>query len=65
MIDAAEIMDSAGLKTTTMGRTVSEDLLFFEHAVAAGALAAEMLGAQDLLAEMMPGDAHSAVLPTQ
>ena len=65
VIDAAEIMDSAGLKTTTMGRTVSEDLLFFEHAVAAGALAAEMLGAQNLVAEMMPGDAHSAVRPTQ
>jgi hypothetical protein len=58
-------MESAGLKTTTMGRTVSEDLIFFENAVAAGALAAEMLAAQMLAAEMMPGDAHSAVPPTQ
>jgi len=65
VLDAAEIMESAGLKTTTMGRRVSEDLLFFENAVAAGALAAEMLAAEMLAAEMLPGDAHSAVPPTQ
>jgi hypothetical protein len=65
VIDAAEIMDSAGLKTTTMGRSVSEDLLFFENAVAAGALAAEMLAGEIVAAEMLPKDERSAVRPTQ
>jgi hypothetical protein len=42
-IDVAQIMDSAGLQTTTMGRTVAEDLMFFECAVSAGVLAGQML----------------------
>ena len=40
--DPADLLGSAGLRVTTMGRDVSEDPLFFAAAVAAGALAADL-----------------------
>lgn len=40
--DAHALLDAAGLRVTTMGRTVEEDPVFFAAAVAAGALAAEL-----------------------
>jgi len=43
VFDVASLMESAELQTTTMGRTILEDLEFFENAAAAGVLAGEML----------------------
>ncbi|CAB4894096.1 unannotated protein [freshwater metagenome] len=43
VVDVVELMESAGLKTTTMGRTVVEDQMFFEAAASAGVLAGQML----------------------
>ncbi|MEX0766898.1 MAG: DUF3866 family protein [Microthrixaceae bacterium] len=42
-VDVVELMGSRGLQTTTMGRHIHEDLLFFENAAAAGVVAAQML----------------------
>ena len=41
--DPADLLGSAGLRVTTMGRDVSEDPIFFAAAVAAGALAADLV----------------------
>lgn len=38
--DAAALLDGAGLRLTTMGRTVDQDQVFFEAACAAGEIAA-------------------------
>lgn len=42
-LDAAALMDEAGLRITTMGRDVTQDPLFFAAAAAAGELAAALL----------------------
>ncbi|CAN5461611.1 hypothetical protein BH10ACT3_BH10ACT3_05790 [soil metagenome] len=42
-LDAATLLESAGLHVTTMGRTVDQDPLFFAAAAAAGHLAAQMV----------------------
>lgn len=45
--DPAPLLDRAGLRVTTMGRDVSQDRLFFEAAVAAGTLAADLVRAAE------------------
>jgi len=42
--DVAAILDAAGLRITTMGRTVDDDPLFFAAAAAAAAVALTLLG---------------------
>jgi hypothetical protein len=45
--DVAGLLDELGLRVTTMGRTPSEDPLYFEAAAAAGLLAARLLDGAD------------------
>ncbi len=52
--DAADLLARAGMRITTMGRDVSEDPLFFAAAVAAGALAADLV-------DRLPDDADPGV----